>query len=157
MGSPVATDWSFAPDPTLEPAVEIVSVHGSSEGPDTPGRIQGYTPGHSVLDALGRGYRLGFIGGSDGHDGHPGLAQLAAGQGGLTGIWLDGPMDGPPSADEVYAAIVERRTFATNGARIALRVALGGVGMGQVVPAGDHDLAVRVVTGAGGGEYARCG
>ena len=149
-GGPVATDWSFAPDPVLEPSVEIVSVHGSSEGPDTPGRIQGYTPGHSVLDALARGYRLGFIGGSDGHDGHPGLAQLAAGQGGLTGIWLDGPMDGPPSADEVYAAIVERRTFATNGARIALRVALGGAGMGQVVPAGDHDLAVRVVTGAGG-------
>lgn len=149
-GGPVATDWSFAPDPTLEPSVELVSVHGSSEGPDTPGRIQGYTPGSSVLDALAKGYRLGFLGGSDGHDGHPGLAQLAAGQGGLTGIWLDGPIDGPPSADEVYAAILERRTYATNGARIALRVALGGAGMGQVVPAGDHDLAVRVVTGAGG-------
>ncbi|MCK6521562.1 CehA/McbA family metallohydrolase [Myxococcota bacterium] len=149
-GGPVVTDWSFTPDPRLEPSVELVSVHGSSEGPDTPGRIQGYTPGHSVLDALAKGYRLGFLGGSDGHDGHPGLAQLAAGQGGLTGIWLDGAIDGPPTADEVYAAILERRTFATNGARIALRVALGGAGMGQVVPPGDHDLAVRVVSGAAG-------
>ena len=37
-GGPIATDWSYPPDPELEPVTEVVSVHGSSEAADTPGR-----------------------------------------------------------------------------------------------------------------------
>ncbi len=76
-GGPVATNWRYAPDPTLEPVTEIASVHGSSEAWDTPGRIYRPVRGNFVRDALARGYRLGFIGSGDSHDGHPGLARPA--------------------------------------------------------------------------------
>ena len=31
-GGPIATDWTFPPDPVLEPVTEVVSVHGSELG-----------------------------------------------------------------------------------------------------------------------------
>ena len=77
-GGPIATDWSFPPDPELEPVTEIVSVHGTSEASDSPGPIYGPVPGNFVRDVLDRGYRLGFVGSGDSHDGHPGLAHLAS-------------------------------------------------------------------------------
>ena len=35
-GDPVPVDWSFRPDPVLEPLTEVMSVHGSSEAADSP-------------------------------------------------------------------------------------------------------------------------
>ncbi|MDX1504058.1 MAG: hypothetical protein R3325_16990, partial [Thermoanaerobaculia bacterium] len=75
-GGPVATDWSFAPDPRFEPVTEVSSVHGSSEAADSPGRIYAPVAGNTVRDQLDRGYRLGVVGSGDSHDGHPGLAHL---------------------------------------------------------------------------------
>ncbi len=136
-GGPVATDWSFAPDPVLEPITEIVSVHGSSEAPDSPLPIYSPIAGNWVRDQLVRGYRLGFVGSGDSHDGHPGLPQLAAPSGGLAAIWSE------PTREGVLAALRARRCYATNGPRIILRASLGGHRMGEAVPAAELADAAR--------------
>jgi hypothetical protein len=140
-GGPIATDWSIAPDPELEPITEIVSVHGSSEALDSPGVIYSPLPGNFVRDALAKGYRLGFVGSGDGHDGHPGLAHLAAGSGGLAAILCE-----EWTREAVLAALRARRTYATNGPRIILDVELDGKAMGASVPASaSGQLVVRVI------------
>lgn len=127
-GGPIATDWRVPPDPVLEPVTEIVSVHGSSEAPDSPGRIYEPVAGNFVRDALGRGYVLGFVGSGDSHDGHPGLAQLAASSGGLAAI---------VSQDLTRPAILEalrsRRVYATNGPRIVLWAEIAERPLGAVI------------------------
>jgi hypothetical protein len=127
-GGPIATDWSYAPDPVLEPLTEVVSVHGSSEAEDSPARIYSPVPGNFVRDVLDRGYRFGFVGSGDSHDGHPGLAHLAARTGGLAAIL---------SEDLTRASVLEalraRRVYATSGPRILLRFSLSGARMGSAV------------------------
>ena len=150
-GGPIATNWSFAPDPQLEPVTEIVSVHGSSEASDSPGRIYSAVPGNFVRDVLGFGYRLGFIGSGDGHDGHPGLAQLAGGGqgGGLAAIQSEST-----TRQGVLAALRARRVYATNGPRIFLSVTIDGHPMGSILSApagasgGGQQLAIEVVATA---------
>ncbi|HAC79362.1 MAG TPA: hypothetical protein DCG06_03635 [Deltaproteobacteria bacterium] len=133
-GGPVPTDWSIPPDPDLEPLTEIVSVHGSSESPDSPMPIYKAKPGNYVRDALDRGYRLGFLGSSDGHDGHPGLAGIASGgKSGLAGIWVDGKE--PRTRRAIARALRARSVYATSGPRIYLRVDLDGLPMGSVLDA----------------------
>jgi hypothetical protein len=140
-GGPIATDWSIPPDPELEPITEIVSVHGSSESPDSPGGIYSPIAGNFVRDALAKGYRLGFVGSGDGHDGHPGLAHLASSSGGLAAI-----LSLEATRESVLAALRARRSYATNGPRIVLDVELDGRPMGSVVPASATGrLAVRVI------------
>lgn len=129
-GGPVAVDWRFAPDPVVEPVTEVVSVHGSSESSDTPGRIYNFVEGNSVRDALARGYRLGMIGSTDGHDGHPGLSQLQGASGGLAAIFAD-----ELSREGIAEALRARRAYATNGVRLLLRFSVNGVPMGGAVPA----------------------
>jgi len=131
-GGPIATNWGYPPHPVLEPVTEIVSVHGSSEALDSPGPIYSPVPGNFVRDAVGAGYRLGFIGSGDSHDGHPGLVQLAnhSPQGGLAAIFSESV-----SRESVLEALRERRVYATNGARILLRVELDGAPMGSLVAA----------------------
>lgn len=130
-GGPIATDWSVAPDPELEPITEIVSVHGSSEALDSPSVIYRPVRGNFVRDALLRGYRLGFLGSSDGHDGHPGLGHLASPSGGLAAILSE-----EATRDGVYEALRQRRVYATNGPRILLRASFAGFPMGSEVPLG---------------------
>ena len=140
-GGPIAIDWSFPPDPELEPITEIVSVHGSSESLDSPGVIYSPIAGNFVRDVLARGYRLGFVGSGDGHDGHPGLAHLASGGGGIAAILSE-----EATRESVLAALRARRVYATNGPRIVLDVELDGRPMGSVVPvAASGRLVVRVI------------
>jgi Protein of unknown function (DUF3604) len=127
-GGPVATNWAIPPDPVLEPVTEIVSAHGSSEAPDSPEPIYDPVAGNFVRDALGRGYRFGFIGSGDSHDGHPGLVQLTAPSGGLAAILSE-----ERTREGVLAALRARRVYATNGPRILLRTALGGHPMGSSI------------------------
>ena len=127
-GGPVATDWSQAPDPELEPVTEIVSVHGVSEAADSPSLIHRPVAGNFVRDALARGYRFGFVGSSDGHDGHPGLAHLASPTGGVVAILAD-----ELTRDAVYEALRARRVYATSGPRMILRVTFGGEPQGALV------------------------
>ncbi len=128
-GGPVATNWLIPPDPVLEPVTEIVSVHGSSEAPDSPQPIYDPVAGNFVREAaLGRGYRFGFIGSGDSHDGHPGFAQLASPVGGLAAILSE-----ERTREGVLAALRARRVYATSGPRILLRCALGAHPMGSSV------------------------
>lgn len=127
-GGPVATDWSIPPDPELEPVTEVVSIHGVSEAADAPHVIYDAVPGNFVRDALTRGYVLGFVGSGDTHDGHPGLGQLGAPTGGLAAL-----VDAEPTREGVLAALRERRTYATSGPRILLRVTLDGAQAGATV------------------------
>ncbi len=139
-GGPIAIDWSVAPDPHLEPATEVVSVHGSSEAADAPDRIYSAVEGNFVRDALARGYRLGFLGSGDTHDGHPGLGHLAALTGGVTAVVSE-----TLTREAVLAAIHYRRTYATSGPRILLRAALDSAPMGATTGGGDRVLFVRAV------------
>jgi hypothetical protein len=130
-GGPISTNWDYAPDPLLEPLTEIVSVHGSSEAADAPGLISNPVQGNYVRDALGRGYRLGFLGSGDSHDGHPGLAHLDTepGHGGLAAI-----LTSDLTRDGVLSALRARSVYATNGPRIWLEVTLDGYPVGSVLP-----------------------
>jgi hypothetical protein len=139
-GGPIATDWSIAPDPRFEPVTEVVSVHGSSEAADSPSLIYRPVEGNFVRDALDRGHRFGFVGSGDSHDGHPGLSQLASPSGGLAAI-----MSEKLTREGVLEALRARRAYATNGARIILRLQLEGAPMGATIAAGTGGpLAVRV-------------
>lgn len=131
-GDPVATNWSFAPDPELEPVTEIVSVHGVSEARDARGVIHGAVPGNFVRDVLGLGFRLGFIGSGDTHDGHPGLGHLSSPTGGLAAL-----LGEISTREGVRSALKTRRVYATSGPRIVLRTALAGRPMGSAVPVRD--------------------
>jgi hypothetical protein len=152
-GGPIAVDWSIPPDPRFEPVTEIVSVHGSSESPDTPMPIYDPVDGHWVRDALARGYRLGFVGSGDSHDGHPGLAQLASSSGGGVAAILSEER----TREGVLAALRARRAYATNGPRILLRAALGPHPMGSVarVPEGGSLDTLLFVHAVGTGPIAR--
>ncbi len=141
-GGPISTDWSIAPDPELEPVTEIVSVHGSSEALDSPGLIHRPVAGNFVRDALDRGYRLGFLGSSDGHDGHPGLGHLASPSGGGLAAILAEDL----TREAVYEALRARRVYATSGPRILLRVSFAGHRMGAEVALGGG----RAVAGRAG-------
>jgi hypothetical protein len=134
-GGPIPTDWEIPPDPVLEPLTEIVSIHGSSEAPDSPDPIYDPLSGNFVRDVLDRGYRFGFIGSGDSHDGHPGFAQFGAGanSGGLAAIISD-----ELTRESVLEAMRERRVYATNGPRILLRTALGTYPMGSSIPRSDE-------------------
>ena len=131
-GGPVSTNWSYAPDPILEPVTEIASVHGSSEAPDTPVPIYSAVPGNAVRDALDAGYRLGLIGSGDSHDGHPGLAHVGAPSGvaGLAAL-----VGADHTRESVLGTLRSRSVYATNGPRIWLRTTLDGRPMGSLVPA----------------------
>ncbi len=137
-GEPVAVAWDIAPDPELEPVTEIVSVHGSSEMARTPYPVRGGREGSFVVDALARGYRLGFVGSGDSHDGHPGLAHLASASGGLAAILAE-----DRTRAGVLAALRARRCYATNGPRILLRVHIDGRPMGsELEPGPEHRLEI---------------
>ncbi len=125
-GGPISTNWLYPPDPVLEPLTEIVSVHGSSEAPDSPLPIYNPVPGNYVRDALNAGYRLGFLGSGDSHDGHPGIREAGA-SAGLAGIFTP-----KLTRESVLEALRARRVYATNGARIFLWVELDGMPMGSL-------------------------
>ncbi len=137
-GGPVSTNWAYGADPVLEPVTEVVSVHGSSEAADTPGRIYSPVNGNTVRDVLQAGIRFGFIGSGDSHDGHPGLTHLASpgGSGGLAALLTE-----EKTRAGVQDALRARRTYATNGHRIWLHVEIDGQPMGTVLPAAGDDAA----------------
>jgi hypothetical protein len=141
-GGPVAVDWSFAPDPELEPVTEIVSVHGNSEAPNAPVPIYAPVEGNFVIDQLRAGHRLGMLGSTDGHDGHPGLSQLNGPSGGLAAILAP-----ERTAQSIYQALRQRRVYATNGVRMILRFEVANVAMGGVATVGQDpvEAVLRVV------------
>lgn len=172
--TPQATDWSQKDNqPARETVVEIYSEHGSSECLDTSldgcgwaiNEAQGYHPAGSIQAALDRGFRLGFVGGTDGHDARPGSVhdgpshvaqwsdkdgdpQLQFAPGGLTGLLVRPPLD----RDQVLDALLARRSVATSGPRIDLAAwATGKDGTtylpGQAIPRWNLPAGLVLVLG----------
>nr|MBC8492146.1 DUF3604 domain-containing protein [Chloroflexota bacterium] len=115
--------------PARERLVEIYSLWGASEGMDTPGRTAEAVEGASVLAALMRGYRMGFIAGSDTHDGRPANPHepwSTANTAGLTAVFAPGL-----TRETVYDALWQRSCYGTTGARIILRTDIAGLPTGR--------------------------
>ena len=94
-----------------------------------------------VFGLLNQGMRLGLVGGSDTHDsmpGNPGPEPSCPQTAGFMAVLAD---EVTPQA--LYEAVMERRVYATTGARVALRVDASGHTMGSAVPA-DTPRAFRV-------------
>lgn len=132
-------------DPALQPVWEICSVHGCYEAdgacPAHPPRADHIIPGQFVRDALDAGLRFGFIGSTDSHglDWHHGIARWRNPfRSGLACV-----VDAEPTRAGILAALRARRSYATTGAKIAVRAELDGAPIGSELPEGG-ELVVEV-------------
>lgn len=132
--------------PDVQPVWELCSVHGCYEAADGcaahPPRADHVIPGQFIRDALAAGLRFGFIGSTDSHglDWHHGIARWRNPfRAGLAGL-----VDAEPTRDGIIAAIRARRTYATSGARIGLRVRLDDAPMGSELASAGGELVVEI-------------
>jgi hypothetical protein len=125
------TDWDHHDD-EMQPLVEIYSKWGSSEfyGSSRPlaRRIERNRRGGFVQDALVRGYRLGFTGGSDIHNARPGAdhQSMFYKRSGLTAVYAH-----ELQRQDLFYALKNRRCYATTGDRTLLAFTVNGQAMGQ--------------------------
>ncbi len=142
-GGPIATDWSIQPGPK-EWLVEICSIHGSSEYYGGESSIYNPVEGAFVRDALGRGYKLGIIGGGDTHDGHPGQRSVGAMVNGIVGVY-----SAELTREALWEAFRKRQVYGTSGPKIILNFRVADSPMGSEVtwPAskGPIPIAIRAV------------
>ncbi|HUT32905.1 MAG TPA: hypothetical protein VNE39_05455 [Planctomycetota bacterium] len=115
-------------DPAFAPVVEIVSMHGCSEGSENPRPFlhsMGPSDWESTMQCgLGQGHVFGVVGGTDHHSAHPGSYGH-----GRAALWAAGL-----TREALWDALMARRTCALTGDRIALQLALNDAPMGAVVP-----------------------
>ncbi len=133
-------NWDFF-DNELSPVMEIFSIHGSSEGCNTPYPMENNrsmgprTSGGTFQDALARGYLIGVIGSNDGQ-GLPGRWGK-----GRAGVWAE-----DCTREAIWDALCKRRTYAVTGDRIILDFEIEGAPMGSVTKAGSFvDVSVSVI------------
>ncbi len=108
-------------DASVEPCVEICSAWGYFEW--------------FAREALERGYRIGFVGGSDDHTGRPGASYPGrefAVRGGLTCILAT-----ELTRKSIWDALFSRRCYATTGQRILLDVRSDGRMIGEAYETAD--------------------
>jgi hypothetical protein len=150
----MGVDWDEPHDPEHVRLVEIYSVWGNSECPAAAGNsrpirfAEGERRGQHVVDALARGFRLGFIGGGDIHDGRPGddlhvFQDRPEGydllyRQGIMGVWAR-----ELTRAAIWEALWNRQVYATTNVRIILRFEVCGAFMGQTVAA-SGSRAIRV-------------
>jgi len=171
-------DWSFH-DPRFDRVVEVVSLWGVFEYYGNPFECvtSDVLPRRHALDALERGYKLGFVGGSDSHDCRPGArtyavvvrnaregARLNSLSRGFTRYFFNNPLSPYLTAvyaeeltrEAVFEALRSRRCYAVVGARIRLELEIDGRLMGEEVVVDDpeHRPTVRV-SAEGEGELDR--
>jgi len=134
------TDWDrFVPD--IMPAVEIFSMHGSSEreGGPFPMNLVINGPrasGATMVEGLERGLKFGIIASTDEHIGYPG----AYGNGLMAAYAPE------LTRAAIWEALVNRRTYAVTGDRIKLEFSLEGAMMGSELSRVDRrEIGVRVV------------
>ena len=116
-------DWdSF--NPAFSPVIELLSMHGCSEGNESPRPFLHSMGGSdwesTVQYGLARGNKFGFLGNTDHHSAHPGSYGH-----GVSGVWAE-----ELTREAIWRAIYHRRTFALTGDRMALKFSLNGAPMG---------------------------
>jgi hypothetical protein len=109
-------------DPSLEPAVEVTSTHGSFEW--------------ILRESIERGYEMGFVGGNDCHTGRagddrPGFQERRYSKGGLTGVYAD-----ELTLKGILNGIKAKRVYATTGSRIRAMVTVDGHFIGEKYSSG---------------------
>lgn len=142
-------------DEEIQRLAEIYSCWGSSEceGCERPIIGGSVYENHSIQYALNKGYRLGFVTGSDTHAGNPGYAhwvfsaELESYRGGLTCIMAD-RLD----KHSLFEALWNRRVYATTGERIILDFTVNGACMGQEISLSDNRVRTLHVKVTGTGE-----
>lgn len=141
------TDWD-AHDPELQRVVEICSTHGRFE---YAGNLpMGYRRDHIhpdkfVQDALRRGYRLGFVGGSDSHglrwhatepEGRDSLVPAGTRVGWTEDAYRSGMtvvLAPELTREALYDGLYQRRCYATSGVPIVLDFRVNGQLMGSEI------------------------
>ena len=133
----VRTDWDCF-DAQLEPLVEIYSCWGSGAEHSDPLWDKSEKPGSGVFNALGRGYRLGFIGSGDSHAGMPGRSFPQDRQ------WFMHHKSGfacvyasELTREAVFDALRRRHCYATTGVRAILEFSVNDTVMGGEVDVTD--------------------
>ena len=137
-----AMHWPQPANRDVVRLVEMVQTRGCFEAEETDERWRIWDGGlgGSVRTALARGYRLGFVGGTDNHSGWP--TRKGDGFCGLTAIQAPALAWG-----ELFGALHARRCYATTGARIVADVTLNGHPMGselRLQPGAERRLRVRI-------------
>lgn len=103
-------------DPELEPVIEIASQWGRFEW--------------FARDALERGLKVGFIGGSDDHSGRPGWSAATVAHHGVRG-GLTAFLATDLTRESLWDALRSRRCYGTTGPRIILDVSVNGHSIGS--------------------------
>jgi hypothetical protein len=134
-------------DPAYSPLVEIMSMHGASEGNETAYpylHTMGPRDWQSTYQyGLAQGHLVGAMGSTDHHSAHPGSyghGRMAAWASELT-------------RDGIWDAIKNRRTYALTGDRIDIRFALNGYPLGSLAPYAKERSIELDVRGAGAIDY----
>jgi len=127
-------------------------MRGSFEYDEPSGHVLFGGFGASMQNALAKGFRIGFIGGTDNHCGRAGSTMRVAFHGerligsattcDLDRMQINRTLSGLAAVyakeltrEAVYDALRQRRCYATTGARILLHVDLNGLRMGEEGPA----------------------
>jgi hypothetical protein len=126
-------------NPALMTVVEIFSNHGRAE---FHGNAPHYSPhpvatldGHTWVDQLNTGKKLGAIASSDDHWARPGTI-------GLTGVWAS-----RLNREEIYRQIKNRHCYASTAARVILHFTVNGEEMGSFVHTqGAPEIAVTAAS-----------
>lgn len=122
-------------DPALEPAIEIASQWGRFEW--------------FAREAISRGMKVGFIGGSDDHSGRPGWSTPTLAHHGVRG-GLTAYRAPELTREEIWHALRNRQVYGTSGARILLDVQINGAPIGSMVTSnGPANIGVSVAGTAG--------
>lgn len=124
-----ATDWDYH-DPEATRISEIYSRHADYERDETTSRFTkniAKFPHTCVQDALKRGYRLGFIAGSDSHQMEHGK------EGGILGAFMT-----EKSSQALWQALWDRRVYATTGDHVLLAFRINGRFMGEELSTKDQ-------------------
>jgi hypothetical protein len=131
-------------DGDSERLVEIFQMRGNSETEKSEGEWGTCNNGASVRSALARGYKLGFIGGTDTHRSEPGASLLMhpmfvpLEEFHTPGIYNDFSGLGAFVSKEltreaIYEAMKSRRTYATTGDRMLLLFSINDSMMGSEI------------------------
>ena len=136
-----AGDWCSSTDyealeTDVERLIELWSMHGSSEGYNAEDRpLIAVDQARTVMPALRRGLRVGFVAGSDTHSARPGgsAKEPRPYWGGLAAVWAQSL-----TRRDLFSALRGRRTYALTGARIVLRLTVNGAPMGSEIPLADE-------------------